>query len=51
MNCFNDPSDVAGGISSDAFKINWYKLVIKLVYLLAVLMTYQKSSTAKIKFS
>ena len=44
MSCFNDPSDVAGGISSDAFKI-------KLVYLLAVLMTYQKSSTAKIKFS
>ena len=41
MNCFNDPLDVAGG-DTETFKI-------KLIYLLAVLMTHQKQSTAKIK--
>ena len=41
MNCFNDPLDVAGG-DTETFKI-------KLIYLLAVLMTHQKQSTAKMK--
>ena len=42
MNCFNDPSDIVGGVSSDALKI-------KLIYLLAVLMTHQKPITREIK--
>ena len=39
-----NPSDVVGGVSSDALKI-------KLIYLLAVLMTHQKPSAAKKKCS
>ena len=44
MNCFNDLSDVVGGVSSDALKT-------KLIYLLTALMTHQKSSAGKIKCS